>query len=362
MRNLRILAISNLWQGATDYGIVRALRRAGHSVSVVSEGHTFPAGWNSVALRAIRKGISPLISKELQNRILEEAKNLRPHLLLVFKGYFVSDKTIDQIRRDGIIAINYYPDIDLFGHGPCIPKAMKNYDWIFTTKSFGLADMKSQLGVVDASFMPHPYDPETHFPVLLDEYDQARYACEASFIGNFSPKKLELLRNLKAKLPDLKLKVWGDRWPANSALGDSIMHAPVLGREYAKAITASKINIAILTGIRPGASSGDVSTTRTFEIPAVGGFMLHERTSEAESLFAEDRDCAMFSTADELAEKVKYYLSHEIERKKIAVAGYRRCMDSKYSSDDYGAAIAAKAEELLAVGEYKTAASLLSAQ
>ncbi len=79
--------------------------------------------------------------------------------------------------------------------------------------------------------------------------------------------------------------------------------------------------------MRKGASSGDLITARTFHIPACGGFMLHERTAEVRAFFKEGTDCGMFEGAEEMVEKVGYYLDHPGEREAIAEAGHLRCLN-----------------------------------
>jgi spore maturation protein CgeB len=83
-------------------------------------------------------------------------------------------------------------------------------------------------------------------------------------------------------------------------------------------------------GITPAAR--DETTTRTYEIPACGGFMLHERSPELQGLFEEDKEVACFASGRELAEKIEYYLAHPEERKAIAAAGHARCVPA-YSYD-----------------------------
>jgi spore maturation protein CgeB len=347
---LRILTCSHTWEGATDYGFTRAFRRAGHSVTVVSDAEYFPYRWNSLALRVLRRFTQPLIVAEFQRSLIEAAAQLKPELLFVFKGALIEPNTIDAIRTLGSVAINVYPDVSFTVHGPLLPKSLPRYDWIFTTKSFGVANLERELGIRVASFMPHGFDPEVHAPVALDAKDRAKFASEVSFIGTWSPKKEALLAYVRKKLPALDLKVWGNKWERAGAFpAPWIKCEPVLGREYAKAIAATAINLAILIEAHGEASSGDLTTTRTFEIPAVGGFMLHERTKEAQSYFTEGSECAMFGDADELVAKIRHYLGSPEERSRIAAAGHRRCVNSCYAVDQRAAVVVEKAREIAAI-------------
>jgi spore maturation protein CgeB len=331
---IRILAVSHTWQGANDYAFVRAFRRAGHSVVVVSDEVFVPVGWRQPTLKAMRRLLRPLLAADYQQALIAEARNMHPELVFVFKGTFVAPETIDTIRALGTVAINFYPDLGFTEHSSYIARALPRYDWVFTTKSQHLADIKRGLGLRNVSFMPHAYDPETHVPVALDARDRERYGCEASFIGTWSPKKERLLAHVRRMLPDLHLRIWGNQWEqASSGLDGAVMRQAVLGTEYAKAIHASAISIALLREGVPNSHGGDVTTARTFEIPAVGGFMLHERTEEVQGFFEENKECAMFLDDDELAAKVAHYLENPAERLRIAEAGHLRCLASDYSVD-----------------------------
>jgi glycosyltransferase involved in cell wall biosynthesis len=332
-QTLRILAVSALWQGANDYAFVRAFRRLGHSVSVVSSDRYVP-DWRSVGLRILRRALMASIVSEYNSALLQQATAIKPDLLFVFKGAYVKPETIAAIKANGTVAINFYPDVSFRTHGPYLPSALPLYDWVFTTKSFGLADMAEQLAVENASFLPHAYDPETHRPVELDDTDRENYLCDVSFIGNWSPKKQKLLEHVRRELPDIDLRIWGpDAWRAVSQLTGAFQSAPVLGTEYAKAINGSAVNLAILSEQRTGARSGDQITSRTFHIPAAGGFMLHERTDEAVEYFVDGKECAFFSGPDDLVAKLRHFVAHPEERRQIAAAGRERSLASGYSVD-----------------------------
>jgi spore maturation protein CgeB len=348
---LRILAVADMWQGSNAYAYVRAFRRLGHSVRVVPPENFIPGGWRSKSLRGLRRLLEPALVREYSEALVAEARNLRPHLFFVFKGRYVTAGTIRTIKQAGAVAINFFPDNSVWAHGQHIPRALPEYDWIFTTKSFGLADMESSLGIRHASFLPHSYDPEVHRPVELGREERAEYNCEVSFVGTWSPKKQRVLEKVCAARGSVKLRIWGGQWEhAGPSLAGRIEGRGVFGLEYAKALVGSDINLCILSEARAGASSGDLITSRTFHIPATGAFMLHERTPELLAHFEEGKECGSFGDEDELVEKIDYYLARPAEREAVARAGYARSVASGYCVDARAARCLEKMSEIRSPG------------
>ena len=345
---LRILAVADMWQGSNAYAYVRAFRRAGHSVRVVPPESYMPSFWTNKFLKGVRRLLEPVIVKDYAQALIKEAEALQPHLFFVFKGRCVTAQAVSAVRERGAVAINFYPDVSFLCHGPYIPQALPQYDWVFTTKSFGLRDMEQQLGIRNASFIPHSFDPETHRPITLSQEEEALYNCDVSFIGTWSPKKQRYLEHLKQQRPDLRLRIWGEQyWKGDSTiLSADTMKRGVYGLEYAKALVGSRVNLAILSEARKGSSSGDLITSRTFHIPATGAFMLHERTPELLQLFDEGRHCGCFATPEEMVSQVGHFLTHEKERKELAQGGYERSHAAGYGVDNRAQIILAKFAEL----------------
>jgi spore maturation protein CgeB len=344
---LRILIVCDLWQGSDSYAIARALRRAGHSVTIVSEQMFGSPGWTHPLLKTGRRLLRPLIARDFNRALLKTAKSLQPHLLFVCKGVMVTPATIAEAKRIGAVAALWWPDVSFFAHGPYIPRAVPSYDWIFTTKTFGLRDLREKFGYFRASFMPHAYHPEVHRKFPCDASDHARYDCDVSFIGTWSPKKQVLLEALVVAKPGIDLKIWGAQWDkAGPRLKKWVRSQEIFGAEYAKAIRLSKINLGILSEVRAGSTSGDLITARTFHIPACGGFMLHERTDEAVTYFEEGRECAFFQGADEMIAQIDHFLGNPAERETVAEAGHLRCLNSGNAVDDRMRTVLAKVDEL----------------
>jgi spore maturation protein CgeB len=101
----------------------------------------------------------------------------------------------------------------------------------------------------------------------------------------------------------------------------------IWGARYPLALACSKIALGLLSKRIP-----ETTTTRSFEIPAMGVFMLAERTDDHLALFREGIEAEFFGSDDELHEKIGFYLSHDNARRKIAAAGRDRCVQSGYAA------------------------------
>jgi len=112
----------------------------------------------------------------------------------------VPTEVIAFYKRRGVPCVNFYPDVSFAVHGRYIPKALPLYDHIFTTKSWGIADMQSQLGVKSVSFLELG-STRSSSAAGIDSEDRQRYGCDVVFIGTWSPKKEALLASLRRALP-----------------------------------------------------------------------------------------------------------------------------------------------------------------
>ena len=165
------------------------------------------------------------------------------------------------------------------------------------------------------------YLPYVHHPVELAETDNEEFGGDVSFVGHYEPDgRLSYLAAAAEAVPRFRLfgPDW-DRAPDHPALRRLRPVRSLPLADYVKAIQCSKISLAFLSGL-----NNDSYTRRVFEIPAVGTFMLCQRTADMEGLFAPGIDADYFSSPKELVDKIRYYLDHSDARKRIAAAGAGR--------------------------------------
>ncbi|WP_297338022.1 glycosyltransferase [Algoriphagus sp.] len=324
---MKLLCVGPIWRGSNAGGLFKAIARQGALIEIVDEFYQIPLEARSLLPKVIAKLSRNQFLREYNREILAKFQIFRPDIVLVYKGAFVYPETLALMKKSGTPLVNFFPDVSFRAHGNLLPKTLPVYDHIFTTKTFGITDLKTQLGISSASFIPHGFDPEIHRPInqfLIPE----EFFCEVSFIGTFSQKKEKLLGYLVEKLPSIKLKVWGEQWhkSTNSLLKPFIQGRQILGDLYAAAISASLINLGFLSEQVSGASSGDLITSRTFHIPASGGFLLHERNEQSVTYYKEDEEAAFFEDEVELVQKITKFLNQPEVREKIRQAGYHRAL------------------------------------
>lgn len=330
--NCRILFLGENWYGSCARACSYALRRLGHDVVDIDAQTFFP----QLRLRSSRAALRVLegrLAREYNKAVLAAASSFRPDILIAFKGSYLKAESLAILRKAGIRLYNYYPDRLAMATKAFIEDAIPHYDCFFDTKQSWDNGLGSRPGPKNRVFIPHGYDPEIHRPLELSQADLEQFGCDVSFIATHSPRKEQMLRELIAIKPDLNLCIWGNQWHEKnqtSTLKKYLAGPAIEGSFYAKGLKASRINLAVM-GVKPGVE--DTTTTRTYEIPACGGFMLHERNDEVLGLFEEDKEIACFSGAAELAQKIEYYLAHPEERDQIAAAGYARCVPA-YSYDN----------------------------
>jgi spore maturation protein CgeB len=327
--SIRILFAGTLTPGSNSGAMARALTRCGAIVHTVDQRNYLPAFHSGGRfLRGIYSVFQPVFVRQYNDKITAELRLFRPELMVVYKGESLERRSLKLARELGVVCYNIYPDVSAFTHGPRIPQCIPLYDHIFTTKSFGVRDFQKHFNVTNVTYLPHGFDPDLHRPMEVNAELARQLGADASFIGTWSPKKETYLAAVAANANSIKFKIWGAQWEKcnTAALRPHILGRDIMGTLYPVAIQTSRINIAILSEAWTGSSSGDQTTSRTFHIPASGGFMLHERTEELSKFFEEAKEVVCFGSPHELAEKVRFYLEHESDRERIRCAGHQRCV------------------------------------
>jgi len=307
-------------------------------------------------------GSSPLISAlayrtlltpgvfAFNREILERAARFRPDVLWLEKATYVFPRTFRRLRRDPGLLFVYHNTDDWRlsvswvhrAHWRFLRRTLREYDLHITSNLWNVEEFR-QAGFPRVVHMELAANPAVRDPGEIPESERRALGGAVGFIGHWEPvTERRLLHLVRHGVP---VKIYGGAWDDAQAAGElseAIQHRFVMGDEYARAIVSFDINIGIVSKW-----NRNHTASRTFQIPALGAFLLHERNEVVTRYFEEGVEAEFFESDDELLEKCRHYLAHPEERRRIAAAGRRRCIESGYFELDRVREILPALEEAL---------------
>jgi len=250
----------------------------------------------------------------------------------VDKGMFLYPETLKKLRNNGKLLIHYLTDD--FANPRCrihyrhYMRSLDIYHVHFTTNTYNYQELikgnynaeLGHLGFDDNLCRPH--GKKAHFVKEL--------ASEAAFVGFWRPHLDDYLIPLIEK--GIRLRIFGAKWyrsPNRKFYKNVASFRAISDNQYASVYRSTKVGLCFLNR-----DNRNTSTGRSFEIPAIGCFMLGERTLDHQTYFKEGIEADYFDTPKELLEKMLFYLQHDSQRRKISAAGEKRAFESKYSYKD----------------------------
>src|SRR5260370_25970581 len=150
--------------------------------------------------------------------------------------------------------------------------------------------------VINAEF---GYDPALHRPVSLSNDGRTKLHSDVIFIGHYEPETARMIQALFSSGVSVQIHGPGWRRSAPRIFNTSKIHPAVYGEEYVRLLAAAKICLCFLS---KWANNTTHSASRTFEIPAIGSFLLAERTPDHLSYYVAGKEAEFFSSPGELVQ------------------------------------------------------------
>lgn len=301
-----------------------ALRRLSHQVTIID-----PWAWLGKSKWMSRwlyntggAGVGLLIN----HRIQSEVKGTCPDLIWVTQGEFLDQNCLRLLRNIGKPIVNRIND-DPFGDRDKrrfahFLKALPFYDLIMVPREVNVTEAKKR-GARQVMRFWMTADEMAHSPRELMQEEKLFYASEVAFIGTWMPERGIFLADLIDR--GIPLSIWGDNW---QKARDWLKLKPYwLGpglrddKSYSAAILSAKICLGLLSK-----GNRDLYTSRSIEIPALGGLFCAERTTEHLEMYEEGKEAVFWTGVDECAEICKELLANDARRMEIASKGHERAL------------------------------------
>ena len=345
---MKILFLGEINPGQTSLMRMRAMTRLGHIVRGVNTIEPWKSvSWVSRQVQR-RLGNGSVVS-QINQSVLAAGREFRPDLIWAEKQEFLRIETLAALRQTGATLVHFTPDPYFsleWKRTRLMDEAIADFDVLVYCKCYE-RNQYAALGK-PLIYMPLGYCDEVHRPLPSDD---PRWRCSAGFLGGWEPRRERMLHAVAAS--GAELKFWGRNWDflqdGRPTLRRWIILRQLAGKEkfriqrdpllagacagnevyaddYARALTGAKIGLGFLRTVSP-----DQHTTRTFEIPACGSMLMADRSDEHCTFFREGQEAEFFASAEELLDKLAFYLDNETARQRIAARGLERCHTGRYS-------------------------------
>lgn len=252
------------------------------------------------------------------NQIYSTCYRFWPDVVLIISAFFIPDDTIDVLRSRG------HKVVILFTESPYEePKQLvraQHADMVMVNDPSRL-DLYEQAGI-KATYMPHAYRPSLHHPGPgVDEY-----ATDFTFIGTAFPTRIEFFEKMQATGAFSGIDVTlGGFW---GSLPDESPLLPLLGHDRKDCVdndVAAKVYRSARLGVNfyrraeeDDYQDGVACGPREIEMAACGLPFLRDPRPESDELFGHI--LPSFSSPDEAAEQLQWWMKHEDERLDAAAA------------------------------------------
>jgi len=321
---------------------------------------------NNVIYFPVDENIMECGRTKMNNLLIDLIKKENPTIL--FCNLFTNEiypKTIKKITRESkTITVNWFSD-DQWRFDNFSRYWAPLFDWVITTDPNAPAKYK-KLGYLHVIKSTWAVNTNLYHPMPSKE----KYG--VTFVGSSHGNRLKMANFLRKN--GIAVDCWGQGWPNGRATQDKMIEIfanSKINLNFAEVSTSSRdVKTIIKTMAKVFLRRGINNTYhffppsiifrnlinfgfpktypqikgRNFEVPACGGFMLTQAAEDLFNYYGYDKEIVVFNTLEELLEKTRYYLNHDTEREKIAMAGYQRTIRDhtweKRFSDIFGKILA----------------------
>ncbi|WP_125665678.1 CgeB family protein [Paenibacillus baekrokdamisoli] len=300
-------------------------------VLFVATGKGFPYSPIDNAISSTLRGlVAQLTITDAAQPVADIALRIRPDLVLVLDGLLFNVDQIDLIRQNGIRTAIWFTDDPYYTD--ITSGIALHYDDVFTLE-LTCVEFYRNRGCNRVYYLPLGA-----FPTEFRPRNPARtMRHEICFIGSAYLNRLVFFDEVTAYLATKDTHISGIWW---ERLRDfRLMESKIeVGRWMEPRETADMYNGAKITINMHRAhddetfnsnSAGITAASpnpRTFEISACATLQLTDIRSDLASFYTPGVEIETYASPQEMVEKIKYYLTHEDERRAIALRGLARTM------------------------------------
>ena len=283
------------------------------SNGLIKNGHfVYEFSYREMARSESLLGLRQFGVKKMNQKLLEAAENIQPHILLLGHAELIQTETLIEFKRrfPDTKLVMWWVDVwhNMLAHDrKTFEERMEHLDCLFITSDadFVKEQYEPARRAKKVCFMPNSSDSSMD---IGRAYEASNYIHDVIFVGRRTSDRGDVVSFLTTHLADVNLGLYGQN---NKNM--------LLAHEYINVVSASRIGINYSRFI----DMPQYTSNRMIQLAANGVLVMSPKTPRLDSLFSDD-EVVYFDSLSDMKEKIRYYISHPDEGRKIAEAGHKR--------------------------------------
>jgi hypothetical protein len=257
-------------------------------------------------------GHRPLRLASFSAGVVEAVRRKRPTAVLATGLAPLTAPDLRTIGALGVTRINFLTDDpwNPVHRAAWFLDALPSYDVVFTPRRATIEDLQ-RAGVPRIEYLPFGYNPAVHrFEPPLSSSEGSAFQADVVIAGGGDRERVALVAPLiRAGLSVALYGGYWDRFRETRAHARGMIGAQALR----KAIGQARVSLGLVRR-----ANRDGHAMRTFEVPAMRGCLLAERTRDHLEIFGRDREAVVyFDGAGDVVDAARWILARPDERDRL---------------------------------------------
>src|SRR5690606_37491883 len=247
--------------------------------------------------------------------VVAAARRSSPDVVITTGIAPVDRACLQDLSAQGIRLVNFLTDDpwNRAHYAPWFLAALPLYDHVWSPREAIMDDLR-RAGVRQVDYLPFAYNPAVHYPQApATDAERERYDTDVLLVGGADADRVPLVAPLVRA--GVRVALYGGYWHRHAA---TRRHAKGLldAEGLRKATSGARVCLGLVRR-----ANRDGHAMRTFEVPAMGGCLLVERTPDHERLFGAENEAVLyFTTTGDIVERVRWLLERPADRARLAAA------------------------------------------
>ena len=325
----RVLLVADA--GETDLGahLIEAASALGIPLDVCDRREAYHGG--AVRRRVLwwLAGRRPARLVPFGRGVVAAARRSSPDVVITTGIAPVDRACLQDLSAQGIRLVNFLTDDpwNRAHYAPWFLAALPLYDHVWSPREAIMDDLR-RAGVRQVDYLPFAYNPAVHYPQApATDAERERYDTDVLLVGGADADRVPLVAPLVRA--GVRVALYGGYWHRHAA---TWRHAKGLldAEGLRKATSGARVCLGLVRR-----ANRDGHAMRTFEVPAMGGCLLVERTPDHERLFGAENEAVLyFTTTGDIVERVRWLLERPADRARLAAAARARITGGRHTYRD----------------------------